>query len=154
MTLETTNNKNLKAALSKAQGQLKAAKKSQDNPFFKSKFADLAECLDVIQEPASKNGLSLIFNFKTELVGEHPATYVQYILSHESGEELKSDWLLMFMKDKTPQGFGASCTYYKRQLIKAIYQIPEVDDDGNQASGIQDQAPKQTLRNYAPQGGR
>jgi hypothetical protein len=146
-----TEVKNLKSALAKAQGAIKGAKKSQDNPFFKSKFADLAECLEVIQEPASKNGLSLIFNFKTEFVGEHPATYCQYILAHESGEEIKSDWLLMFMKDKTPQGFGAACTYYKRQLIKAIYQIPEVDDDGNEASGLANQqGQKPPLKNYAP----
>jgi hypothetical protein len=121
-------------ALAKAQGSIKDAKKSADNPFFKSKFADLAECLSVIQEPASKNGLSVYFNFKTEFVQEHPACFIQYILAHESGETITSDWVLMFMKDKSQHGFGAACTYYKRQLLKAIYQIPEVDDDGNSQS--------------------
>lgn len=143
-------NKSIKAALAKTQGEIRGAKKSQDNPFYKSKFADLAECLEVVQGPASQNGLSLLFNFKTEFIGENPATYIQYILAHNSGEQYASDWLLMFMKDKTPQGFGASCTYYKRQLLKAVYQIPELDDDdGNAASGVQSNSIRP--QNYAPQ---
>lgn len=143
--------KELAAALSIAQGQIKGAKKSADNPFFKSSYADLSECLDAIQEPAAKNGLSLVFNFKTDFVGADPANYINYQLFHTSGQFIESEWVLMFMKDKTPQGFGSSCTYYKRQLVKAIYQIPEIDDDGNQQSiqkPIQQQRPP--VKNYAP----
>lgn len=143
--------KDLSAALSLAQGQIKGAKKSADNPFFKSTYADLSECLDAIQDPAKNNGLSLIFNFKTEFIGDRPANYIQYQLFHSTGQFIESDWILMFMKDQTPQGFGSSCTYYKRQLVKAIYQIPEIDDDGNQQSiqkPVQQQRPP--VKNYAP----
>jgi hypothetical protein len=147
--------KNLNAALAKAQAEIKGAKKSAENPFFKSNYADLAECLEAIQGPAGKNGLSVIFDFKTEFAGENPANYIRYFLKHESGEQFESQWLLMFMKDKTPQGFGASCTYYRRQLLKSIYQVPELDDDGNSQSQQFSPSPMQQQRppvkNYAPQ---
>jgi len=42
----------------------------------------------------------------------------------------------MFMRDNTPHSFGAANTYYRRQLLKGIYQIPEHDDDGNAESGV------------------
>lgn len=146
--------KNIFTALAKAQGEIKGAKKSADNPFFKSSYADLAECLEAVQEPAAKNGLSLTFNFKSEFIGERPANFIKYVLGHASGEKIESDWILMFMKDQTPQGFGASCTYYKRQLVKAVYQIPEVDDDGNSQSSHQPppQRQAQPVRNFAPGG--
>lgn len=147
-------NKSLNAALAKTQGEIKSAKKSAENPFFKSNYADLAECIDAIQSAASKNGLSVIFDYKTEFVAENPANFVRYILSHESGEQFQSQWILMLMKDKTPQGFGASCTYYRRQLLKSIYQISESDDDGNSQSQSVNEPPpfqQRQVKNFAPQ---
>lgn len=128
---ELQNNKNIYTALSKAQGEIKGAAKSADNPFFKSKFADLSEVLAVIQEPAAKNGLSTLFNVKTEIIGENPVFWIQYHLNHSSGESIKSDWVIMLMAKKDAHGFGAALTYFKRQLLKMIYQISEVDDDAN-----------------------
>lgn len=137
--------KNLFAALAKAQGQIEAAHKGTVNPFFKSKFADLAECIYVTQKPASENGLSLIFDFKTEILGDNPVFWIRYILSHSSGEAFHSQWVVMLMSKKDAQGFAAACTYYKRQLMKAVYMIPEIDDDAESITGHQTQP--------APQGG-
>lgn len=141
--------KNIFEALSKAQGEIKSAMKSSENPFFKSQYADIAECIETVKAPAAKNGLSLIFNFKTDFIGERPANFIKYSLNHSSGEKIESEWILMFMKDQSPQGFGASCTYYKRQLMKAVYQIPEIDDDGASQSQSQPQY-KAAPKNYAP----
>ena len=47
-------------ALAKAQGQIKAAPKDSDNPFFKSKYADLASVWEACREPLAKNGLAVI----------------------------------------------------------------------------------------------
>lgn len=122
------------SALAKAQGQIEGAVKGTPNPFFKSKFADLAECIYVTQKPAANNGLSLIFDFKTEIMGENPVFWIRYILSHSSGESFQSNWIVMLMTKKDAQGFAAACTYYKRQLMKAVYNIPEVDDDAQSIS--------------------
>lgn len=144
----------LNEALAKAQGEIKPAAKSSENPFFKSKFANLEEVILSLQGPAAKNGLSVIFDFKTEFIENNPASYIRYMILHSSGESFQSHWILMFMKDKTAQGFGAACTYYKRQLLKAMFNIPESDDDDGNSISIPDAknyAPKAPVKNYAPQ---
>ena len=50
----------LAEALAMAQGSMENAAKSSANPFFKSKYADLAEVWNTIREPLSKNGLSVV----------------------------------------------------------------------------------------------
>lgn len=122
-------------ALSKAQGQIEAAEKSQENAAFtrgskKSMYANLSDVIEVIRKPAMSNGLSVLFNFKTE----NNAQWIKYVLIHVSGELIESEWVEMLMSQRTQHAFGGANTYYRRQLLKAIYQIPEDDDDGNEAS--------------------
>ena len=50
----------LAAALAKAQGEIKGAKKDESNPFYKSKYADLASVWEAIRDPLSKNSLAVI----------------------------------------------------------------------------------------------
>ncbi len=123
------------AALSKAQGSISAALKSKENPAFKregkvSTYADIADVIEVIQKPASDNGLSVFFNYRSDAEG----TFIQYMLNHSSGQRFISDFVFMFMRGGTAHDFGASNTFMRRQLLKSIYQIPEEDDDGNSAS--------------------
>lgn len=125
----------LSEALSKAQGQIQAATKSAENPAFSrpgktSTYAKLEDVIEVIQKPASDNGLSVIFNFK----GDAANMFICYRLMHSSGEFIDSEWVPMFLRNKDLHGFGASNTFMRRQLLKAIYQIPEEDDDGNSQS--------------------
>jgi len=49
----------LAVALAKAQAQVKGAQKTEDNPFFKSKYADLASVWEACREPLTTNGLSV-----------------------------------------------------------------------------------------------
>ena len=48
----------LATALAAAQGQMGAAVKDAENPFFKSKYADLGAVIKALKEPFSSNGLS------------------------------------------------------------------------------------------------
>ena len=52
-------------ALSAFQSQVDGAKKSSDNPFYNSKYADLAEIWKTIREPLTNTGLGL-FNGNIE----------------------------------------------------------------------------------------
>jgi len=129
----------LAAALSKAQGAIKSAKKTAENTFFskdnkKSMYAKIEDVIEAIQVPASSNGLSVIFNYKSEITESKVWHFIKYLIRHESGECFESEWLAMLLKDGTQHSFGSSNTYYRRQLLKAIYQIPEEDDDGNSQS--------------------
>lgn len=118
------------AALSKAQGVIIPASKASDNPFFKSKYADLASVWEVARDPLYKNGLSIT---------QHPSAdgnivTVETILTHSSGQWLASK-LTMVAKDAGPQAIGSCITYIRRYALSSIVGIAsEEDDDGNNAT--------------------
>jgi len=75
----------LAAALSKAQGEITGALKDSANPFFKSKYADLASCWDACRTQLSKNGLAVIQT--TEKV--ETGVCVVTTLTHASGQWIR-----------------------------------------------------------------
>lgn len=121
---------NLALALSKAQGLTQPAKKDKENPFFKSTYADLASVWDVIKKPFSDNELSIV---QSSLV-KGGNLYLITILSHSSGEWIKSTYPIKPTKDD-PQGVGSAITYARRYALAAIAGVCTEDDDGNSASG-------------------
>lgn len=121
----------LALALSKAQGQMNGVAKGQDNPFFKSKYADLNECIQAAREHLSKNELAVIQT--TELSGDNNIVIVT-ILAHSSGEWIKSK-LKMTPKKDDDQGRGSSITYGRRYSFAAIVGLAQKDDDGNASCG-------------------
>ena len=119
--------KNLATALKLFQGEIKAVKKDAENPFFKSKYADLSSILEAIREPLSKNGLA---------VAQFPSGENQLItiLMHDSGEWIE-DSFTMKPVDQKPQSVGSVITYMRRYALGAVLGIStEEDDDGNEAS--------------------
>lgn len=121
----------LAAALSKAQGKITGALKDSENPFFKSKYADLASCWDAAREQLAANGLAVI---QTTSVGDNGAAVVTTMLAHSSGQWVRDTIALMPVKGD-PQGMGSCYTYARRYSLAAIVGIAQVDDDGNAASG-------------------
>ena len=119
----------LALALSKAQGQMKFAAKDANNPFFKSKYADLASVIEAIKVPLSANGIAFVQ--ATDF--EDNAVIVETILLHESGEWI-SGKLRMQPTKNDPQGVGSAVTYAKRYGLQAIAGVPSDDDDGNAAT--------------------
>ena len=76
--------KSLSVAMCKAQSEMGGAHKGANNPFFKSKYADLGAVVQAIKEPFANNGLSYV-QFPIEEGGR---IGVETILMHESGEWL------------------------------------------------------------------
>ncbi|MGH9404425.1 MAG: ERF family protein [Terriglobia bacterium] len=120
----------LSEALSKAQGEMKHAAKDSDNPFFGSKYADLAAVLTVAREPMAKNGLALV-QYPSVIDGR---VCVETVLTHASGQYLSGVLQLLPVKDD-PQGIGSAITYARRYSAAAVLGIAQDDDDGNAASG-------------------
>ena len=118
--------KEIASALNKAQGEMTGAKKGSDNPFFKSKYADLGSVIDALKTPFSGNGLS----FSQFPLSEDGKAGVETILMHVSGEWMLST-LLLPIKKQDPQGVGDAITYAKRYALQSIAGIPSEDDDGN-----------------------
>jgi hypothetical protein len=120
----------LAAALSKAQASITGALKDSANPFFKSKYADLASCWDACRKPLTDNGLAVI---QTIEAGEGRAVLVT-TLCHASGEWIKS-YCPILTKDDSPQGQGSGITYARRYALAAIVGLAQIDDDAEAAQG-------------------
>lgn len=135
MTMSATIGK-LAEALSKVQGEMGAAEKNADNPYYKSKYADLATCWAVAREPLSRNGLAVVQTTEqSQLDGARPVVTVNTYLIHTSGEWI-SGRLSMPLAKNDPQGVGSAVSYGRRYGLSAILGIvgKEEDDDGNSAS--------------------
>lgn len=127
---QSENINELAAALAKAQGQITGALKDSSNPFFKSKYADLASCWDACRKPLSENGLAVIQS-TAEMDGH---LYVVTTLAHASGQWMRG-WLPVKTKDDSPQGQGSGLTYARRYALAAIVGLAQIDDDAEAAQG-------------------
>ena len=129
----------LAAALAKAQGQMKGAIKDSANPFFKSKYADLASVVEAIRAAFSANGLSYI---QTVEPSDKDEVRVETTLLHASGEWISCGVLSLPVSKVDAQGYGSALTYARRYSLSAAVGVAPEDDDGNAASAAK---PKKTM---------
>jgi hypothetical protein len=122
----------LAAAFTKAQATIEAAKKDSDNPFFKSKYADLSEVWRVVRDAFAPHGLSVIQLPET---AEDGSVTLTTTLLHESGEWLAGTMPVRVAKDD-PQGVGSGITYARRYALSGLCGVvADEDDDGEAAMG-------------------
>jgi hypothetical protein len=141
--------KALAGAMVKVQVILEDPVKGASNPFFGSKYADLAEVRSALREPLATNGIAY-FQFahadyehvveRTTKEGKvfPPLVSVVTKLVHAESGEWTEMVLTMAPKDDTPQGIGSCITYGRRYGLKTIVGMADEDDDGNDASGRQE----------------
>lgn len=120
----------LAKALSKAQSSYNSLIKDSNNPFFKSKYADLAACIECVREPLASNGLSILQ--ATDYEGG--VTFVETTILHTSGEWVTGRYPLTPGKPDA-QGLGAALTYARRYSLTSMLGIAAEDDDGETAAG-------------------
>jgi hypothetical protein len=120
----------LAMALAVAQGAFPTVKKDASNPFFKSKYADLAALIEAVQDPLSKNGLAVLQLLTTDLEGKF--IHVETVLTHKSGQWI-SDKFSLPVLDWKPQGLGSATTYARRYALQAFLNLGAADDDGEAA---------------------
>lgn len=119
----------LAKALSVVQKTMKAAKKDSTNPFFKSKYADLASVWDACRDELTNNGFSVCQTMEHTEQGAGLRT----TLLHSSGQYM-SGVLVLNPSKNDPQGIGSALTYARRYALAAIAGVVTEDDDGNAAS--------------------
>lgn len=128
---EKTNE--LFAALAKAQAVMKPAEKDKANPFFKSRYADLASVWNVCRKPLTENGLCIAQPVSITPEGN---VAVETVLAHISDQWISSSVVMKPTKND-PQGVGSAITYGKRYGLSALVGVvtdDEEDDDGDKAS--------------------
>ena len=124
--------KEIAAALNQLQAKLEGAKKDADNPYFKSKYADLEGIWCVLREHMPALGLSVTQTMGWLPVGEDIKTTLRTTLLHTSGQYISGEMPLM-PSQQNPQGQGSAITYARRYCLAAITGVYQVDDDAEAA---------------------
>lgn len=118
-------------SLAKAQAQFAKVTKDTQNPFYKSRYADLATVIDATRKPLSDNGIAVIQSPQLDHVNR--LIVVTTMLVHSSGEWIAGDLALPFGSKYDPQGAGSGITYARRYARQAFLDVAAEDDDGNAA---------------------
>lgn len=134
----------LAAALSKAQAVMEGAVRDAANPFFKSKYADLASVWDACRKALTDNGLCIIQTPSAD----GPKVSVETMLAHSSGQWAQGT-LTAETKDASPQTIGSCITYLRRYGLQSIAGVAPEDDDGEAAQG-RGEAPAKAKRAAPP----
>lgn len=123
--------KNLITSLIKFQKEVPTIVKDKSNPFFKSRYSDLASVINGVSETLGKCDLSVFHRTKIQ----DGRNVLVTILAHSSGEIIESE--LFIPEQSDPQKLGSLITYLKRYSYMAILGIAseDEDDDANSASG-------------------
>lgn len=129
--MQTESIDKLAAALAKAQGEIGGAKKTGENPHFKSKYADLASVVEAIREPFAKQGLATHQAYRSNDGNLHIVTRI----IHSSGQWMEDDGVPLLLSKQDMQGLGSASTYARRYGLMAAAGVAPEDDDGNDAVG-------------------
>ena len=117
------------SALVKAQRGFGPALKSSTNPHFRSKYADLAACIEAVIDSLNENGVMLM-----QVTHEaENGVMIETLFLHESGEQMSAGKLFMPATKFDAQGFGSALSYARRYSLLAACGIAPEDDDANQA---------------------
>jgi hypothetical protein len=128
--VNTMEIKQIAAALVKAQREFGPALKSSSNPHFKSRYADLAACVEAVMDGLNNNGIALVQQTHECEAG----VIVETVFVHESGETYSAGKLHVPAVKHDAQGYGSALTYARRYSLMAACGIAPEDDDGNAAS--------------------
>ncbi len=118
-------NKELYKAILALQNEVGTISKTANNPFFKSKYADLAGIMEVLQPLLTKHGLIITHAYGQDGVCTE-------LIHAESGEKISS--YMSVVNVETMQQVGSAVTYARRYNITSLLNLVTEDDDGNAAS--------------------
>lgn len=117
-------------ALAAAQKHFEAARKQSVNGGFKSKYADLSNCMDAVREPLNDQGI-----FVTQTIESvESGVLIETVFCHESGETYTGGKLYMPVMKHDAQGYGSAITYGRRYSLLTACGVAPEDDDGNAAT--------------------
>lgn len=118
--------------LKKFREQVKQPPKNAENPFTKSKYADLSAVIQSVDEGIAGTGLS----WTQDVTNTPDGVTVQTVLFHDTGQFIEFSPLTMPVGKGTAQEVGSAETYARRYTLQSAFGlVADTDDDGNSASG-------------------
>lgn len=100
--------------------------KDANNPFFKSKYADINQLIEISNPLLHERNLIVLQPIKGN-------TLITQLIDTDTAEIIESS--LELPQSNDPQKIGSAITYYRRYTLKALLNLQEDDDDANKASG-------------------
>ena len=116
---------NISKALLEAQKQIMWAKKDAQNPYFKSKYADLPAVIEACKDHLNNNGIIALQPIQDD--------YVETVLIHTSGEWMASITRIVCKAPNDPQAYGSAVTYARRYGLQSFVLMPADNDDAETA---------------------
>ena len=115
-------------AMVAVQSTIQPALKTEANPFFKSKYADLSGVWHACSTALAANGVAVIQG--GDVVDGQPVMVTT--LLHTSGQWIAGAFPLIAIK-ADPQAMGSAITYMRRYSLAAMVGVITEDDDGEAA---------------------
>ena len=138
----------------KLQSEIGVLVKTENNPFFKSKYLDINALLEQLQPLLEKYKLCVVQPLRV-IDGKSALRTIVWDTEDEQNTGgytnilCESDILLPDIQD--PQKMGSAITYYRRYALQSLFLLRAEDDDANHASSPKT-TPAQTLaKNVAKQ---
>ena len=116
--------KNIYSKIFKLQQEIGSISKSNENPFYKSKYFDINSLIEQLSPLLIKNKLVLI----------QPITdnQVRSIIYDLDGGSIESS--IQLPNNLDAQKLGSAITYFRRYTLQSLLALQAVDDDGNLAA--------------------
>lgn len=137
-------------ALLKVKSKMTSVKKDLDNPYFKSKYADLNTHLQMIEPLLIENGLLLLQPVKTD--PSSGTNYVASIIVH-TATGAQVDSIMSIVGDKDMQKLGSGVTYARRYTLASLLGVQAEDDDANSIVGNSKINTKKVTKKTKPKSG-
>lgn len=116
------------------------------NPYFKSKYTDLATAVNHCRPILAEHGLAIIQTFD----GPPEAPVIVTRLLHTSGEYIEGRLAMKPVK-ADPQSIGSLLTYGRRYSYLAMVGIAPEDDDANSAMPVKPETKKEEKKPDGPE---
>lgn len=119
------------AALAKAQGEMAVSGLHNENPYFKNRYASLADIVKASRPVLAKNGLCVTQQL---LAGDDGQLMLRTLLGHSSGQWMETKVRISPAKNDV-QALGSYITYMRRYSYAALVGVvaADEDDDGERA---------------------
>ena len=114
--------------------KVEAIRKDKENPYHKSKYADINTILETITDKLSEVDL---IDVDTTKIDENGQLWLETkLININNPEEFLKIETPLLMKDKNnPQALGSALTYARRYNRVTLLGLEQEDDDGNTAAG-------------------
>jgi hypothetical protein len=123
--------KTLSQKLLEVQQEVVGVTKSSDNPYFKSKYADLNSVLEVVKKPLNSRGVVIANSSGADAYGKYLETS---LINVEDNQQIASRKYFSG-NEKNLQELGAADTYARRFNLTNLLSLEALDDDGESAVG-------------------